>query len=862
MVKKLRFVVLLTLCQIPAVSTFLFAQCGVTPGLANEAGGIMEMNINAGPTTFDPDWVSYAWEWRVNNAVASVDSILQPLGITLPIGFSEVCLKVSATNTITGDSCTQEVCNVFHSTGRELFAELNVSAAGLTASASGYWFGSDPMSFPLLTIDWGDGSTSALASDMHTYAAPGDYLVCFSVLDNITFNSTTTCRKVQVDNGLTNMVVNNMSNVFSACYPFSVQSATTSPAHNGGFGYIHSYAAVPSSQAFANGALLQFPLSPQNPVVPGQAMIKNEIPDINPNPYPIERYAPVFFDVCGAVPDTIKGYVFNDIDADGIQDAGEPGIPNFQVNVRSAYLSYSNYGVFTDTAGFYSILAPNAIVVVHLFPLPAGSAITLPGSLSYTVDGVTNNNFPLYNFGIANLNTTISGKVYLDYNQDSIRNVPPDVNFNYVTMKAENTINGLTYYEHTNSSGAYTFDLTSGNYIITPTSHNLDSASFYPDTISISSTGGTFTNQHFGCYSPVAGNLRVRIFGFNEARPGFDYHNNIEILNTGFDTLSATIIFSFDPLLTAGSVTPVSGIIDNVNHTVTWQTGLLPAATQTYYSVNYTIPTATPLGTVLNFMVQGNVGATYTDNDLSNNSDTYSQIVIGSFDPNDKAVDPAGIGAQGDVLHGERLHYRIRFQNTGTASAIHVFVQDEIDQDLDLNTFLMERASHSYDVVTSGNTITWKFMNINLPDSNVNEPGSHGYIEYSIKAKQGLADGTEIENTAAIYFDFNAPVITNTTINTLQTSLVSIEEIADDDYLNLYPVPARNELTIATKAVSLGDVLIELTDLQGRSVKTIYKGNSTGELKLNVDLSGISSGVYIVRVSDSSRISRKMFVRQ
>ena len=72
--------------------------------------------------------------------------------------------------------------------------------------------------------------------------------------------------------------------------------------------------------------------------------------------------------------------------------------------------------------------------------------------------------------------------------------------------------------------------------------------------------------------------------------------------------------------------------------------------------------------------------------------------------------------------------------------------------------------------------VEFNFDNILLPDSIVNEPGSHGYVKYGIKANAGLADFTAVQNTANIYFDFNPAIITNTTSNTL----VSLEN---------YPLP-------------------------------------------------------------------------
>jgi hypothetical protein len=57
--------------------------------------------------------------------------------------------------------------------------------------------------------------------------------------------------------------------------------------------------------------------------------------------------------------------------------------------------------------------------------------------------------------------------------------------------------------------------------------------------------------------------------------------------------------------------------------------------------------------------------------------------------------------------------------------------------------------------------LTIRFDNILLPDSTSDEPNSHGVVKYTLHLRGGLAPGTAIPNTAAIYFDFNDPVVTN-----------------------------------------------------------------------------------------------------
>ncbi|MBC5774756.1 IPT/TIG domain-containing protein [Pontibacter sp. KCTC 32443] len=142
--------------------------------------------------------------------------------------------------------------------------------------------------------------------------------------------------------------------------------------------------------------------------------------------------------------------------------------------------------------------------------------------------------------------------------------------------------------------------------------------------------------------------------------------------------------------------------------------------------------------------------------------------IIDSFDPNDKQVVPTGLTEEKYTPTGAELKYKIRFQNTGTDVAYRVVVVDTLSEHLDLSTLQIGSASHAYRFDVSGKgkpVLTWTFDNIMLPDSNSNEPGSHGYIQFSIKPKTDLPEKTAVENFADIFFDYNSPVRTNLTVN-------------------------------------------------------------------------------------------------
>ncbi|HQW87410.1 MAG TPA: hypothetical protein PLH93_09505, partial [Flavobacteriales bacterium] len=148
----------------------------------------------------------------------------------------------------------------------------------------------------------------------------------------------------------------------------------------------------------------------------------------------------------------------------------------------------------------------------------------------------------------------------------------------------------------------------------------------------------------------------------------------------------------------------------------------------------------------------------------------FQTTVSCAFDPNDKLVTPQGFGAAGAVpIDQEWLEYTVRFQNTGTDTAFTVQLLDTLDADLDPATMEVLAASHDLTQiqVDAQQVALFRFERILLPDSNVNEPASHGFVKYRIRPRPGLAHLTAITNSAAIYFDLNPPVITNTVLNTL-----------------------------------------------------------------------------------------------
>ncbi len=148
---------------------------------------------------------------------------------------------------------------------------------------------------------------------------------------------------------------------------------------------------------------------------------------------------------------------------------------------------------------------------------------------------------------------------------------------------------------------------------------------------------------------------------------------------------------------------------------------------------------------------------------------------IGSYDPNDKSALPYGVGEQQIIRAGTAIEYLVRFQNTGTDTAFRVEIRDTLSAFLDISTFKPGAASHPYrwEIIGAG-VLRFLFDPIVLPDSAANGVASQGFVQFRVETRKDLPDGTQITNRAGIYFDFNAPILTNTTRHTIGDPLAAL----------------------------------------------------------------------------------------
>lgn len=226
--------------------------------------------------------------------------------------------------------------------------------------------------------------------------------------------------------------------------------------------------------------------------------------------------------------------------------------------------------------------------------------------------------------------------------------------------------------------------------------------------------------------------------------------------------------------------------------------------------------------------------------------------VIGAYDPNDKQAFPEGVHDEHHIEANQPLEYLIRFQNTGTDTAFTVVIRDTLSPWLDPATLQRGAASHNHLWSLGGQGIlTITFPNIMLPDSHVNERASHGFVRFRIDQKRDNPPGTRIENSAGIYFDFNAPVHTNTVFHTVEKDFLPVGTKTPFSLpvINITPNPAAEQITLHLEHIFQPGQQLILYDAKGRALRAMQVTGPKPEIRRN----GLPGGIYRIELRDKNR---------
>ena len=158
----------------------------------------------------------------------------------------------------------------------------------------------------------------------------------------------------------------------------------------------------------------------------------------------------------------------------------------------------------------------------------------------------------------------------------------------------------------------------------------------------------------------------------------------------------------------------------------------------------------------------------------------------------------------------------------------------------DLNSLQLLNISNPVYTKITGNIVEFIFENINLAATSGNPPvGGHGDILFKIKSKNNLVNGDNVSKKANIYFDYNAPIITNIANTIYQTLGLDVNNI--DHSILVSPNPTTSFVQIKSNN---NIKCIELYDVQGRILLTSLENSN----KIELNISDQTNGIYFLKI--------------
>ncbi len=444
----------------------------------------------------------------------------------------------------------------------------------------------------------------------------------------------------------------------------------------------------------------------------------------------------------------------------------------------------------------------------------------------------------------------ISGNVLYDINNNGCNS--SDIMVRNLMIESASVVDTTATF--TNLSGTYVNYVSANTYV-----SSIESA--LPDyfTVSPLATETTFTEFNEGdtvdfCIeaNQTINDVNVTLIPVGFARPGFNVSYQLVYNNIGTTQLDGSITLTFDDSMMS-FLNATETVASQTANTITFDyLNFNPFDTRSInLEFNVLPPPTVNDGDVLNFITE--IFPETGDNTPDDNTYSFEQTVVNSYDPNDKQV------LQGASIFGEDiedyLDYIVRFQNTGSASAINVRIEDILDDKLEWTTLQPLSSSHDYRVeISNDNFVEFIFDDINLPSQSESDELSQGYIAFRIKPKINVMIGDIISGTADIFFDFNLPITTNT-VSTEIVETLSVAHINTPSF-NVFPNPTNSNLTVNGK---FGIEKLTVIDINGRVLNTTLNNPSDNNMEISVK--DLTNGIYFLKVEAPNKQETIKFVK-
>jgi uncharacterized repeat protein (TIGR01451 family) len=476
--------------------------------------------------------------------------------------------------------------------------------------------------------------------------------------------------------------------------------------------------------------------------------------------------------------------------------------------------------------------------------------------IDFVQEEINNNNYTnchvnsYCSFVPGGVSYTVQGNVKLDSNTngcDVLDTIYPNLQFSF----SDGTV---TENDIANASGNYSKSLKSGSYAITPVLENPNYFSVSPSALAVDfpQAASPFSQNFCITANGNHSDVEIAILPLDNAIPGLDAHYKIIYKNKGTVMQSGTVTLNFNDthlnfLQSNPSIT--SQNTNNLNWSFTNLNPLEARAILVNFSVNSASdPFPVNVAQILPFTAS--VTTLGTDEFPNDNTINLNQTVVGSAVANDKVCLEGSSVSTAQV--GEYVHYIIRFKNSGTTVAQNIVVKDIIDTTkYDFTTLKPLDGSHAFETRLSNlNTVEFVFENINLAFGNTN---SDGYVMFKIKTLPSLSIGDIFSNTASLYFDYKAPVSTNTASTIIQA--LENQTFESSQNFVAYPNPV-NEVLNLYSSDSITVNAIAIYNSLGQLMKIITNpGNS-------INISQLKQGIYFINISTENGISSVKFIKE
>lgn len=551
------------------------------------------------------------------------------------------------------------------------------------------------------------------------------------------------------------------------------------------------------------------------------------------------------------MPGNLEGYLRFDTNDNCVADTSEIGLGNWFVFAASG----NEFFTTTNEQGFYSLGLPFGTHQIYVFPpsdlwniCPNGVTVVVPDTglttLSQHFSAAAIVDCPAMTISISTpfLRRCFPNVYHVSYCNDGTVTadsvvveivLPDELDFNEASIPY--TFDGTTFSFQIGAVDA----LECGSFTITATPDCDDtelgqticvSAAIYPDTL---------------C-NPPANWSGATLAGMANC---LGDSVQFVLTNTGFGASAEGLGFVVVDDHVIMMQSPLPSLLPQEQYTATLAAGGTTLRFLAEQEPNHPLSEAVSVGVEgCNGPVQPGALLEFPNTDGRPATARDCHELVGAYDPNDKAATPRGVGDEHYILPGTPLDYRIRFQNTGTDTAFTVVIRDTLDAWLEPLSLKVGAASHAFDFnVTETGILTFIFNNIALPDSNVNEAASHGFVQFSIEHKTDIPMGTLLENRAGIYFDFNPPVITNTVWHTVDTGFLSVvsrvNSLPDEGVqLRVFPNPSAGTFWVEAPEASqsAGDNLL-LYNAVGKLVHVQPANGPLTEVKTS-----LPAGIYLM----------------